>query len=302
MVSEKKRRRRYYKLLAWTALLLLILISSSIIFADKIKGRGDPLVNMVATATKAVTRVATTPAVTPTATASPSVTATATPTPLFEEEFLDNHNGWAISSSSGYIRSVADNKLTLSVNEHKILIENVPTSAPLSNYVLNFSYVLQQADKHDKVGLYLRGDSNLDHDYRIDILGDNSIGIFKESLDDNKLPQDIELKHISKVPSMKSIGHENRVQVSMNGPRMTIKVNGVEVAMLEDYDYTKGQLALFVNNGWSSDEATASFISMDIQSIPDPLPGLTPTPTDGGTGTPEGTPSATPTATATSKP
>lgn len=294
MVSEKKRQRRYLKLLVSMALLLLVLISSSVIFADKIRGSGDERTHVVATATKAITKVATTPAVTPSATASSTVTATATPTTLFHEDFLDNHNGWALSSNAGYIRAVADNKLTLAVSEHKILIENVPAVGQISDYVLNFSYVLDQVDKNDKMGIYLRGDSNLDHDYRIDIFGNNTITINKEYLDDNKLPQNDELSRISKIPSMKPIGHENHIQVAMNGPRISVKVNGTEIASTDDYDYTKGQVALFVNNGWSSDQAMASFLSMDVQSIVDPLPGLTSTPTS--TDTPMSTPTP-PTAT-----
>ncbi|GER91755.1 hypothetical protein KDW_59170 [Dictyobacter vulcani] len=296
MGSEKKYQRRYVKLLVSMALLLLVLISSSVIFAEKIRGDGDENTHVRATATRAVTSVATTPAVTPSATASSTVTATATPTTLFHEDFLDNHNGWAISSTSGYIRAVSDNKLTLAVSDHKILIENVPSVGQIGDYVLNFSYVLDQVDKNDKMGIYLRGDSNLDHDYRIDIFGNNTITINKEYLDDNKLPQNDELSRISKIPSMKPIGRENHIQVVMNGPRITVKVNGAEIASTDDYDYTKGQVALFVNNGQSSDQAMASFLSMDVQSIVDPLPGLTPTPpnTETPTETATATPSATP--------
>ncbi|GCE02721.1 hypothetical protein [Dictyobacter aurantiacus] len=281
MGSEKKRQKRSIRLFVWVALLLLILISGSVIFAAKIKGSGGNIAQIVPTATAA--NGAKTPAVTPTVPSTTTNTATPTPTTLFHEDFLDNRNGWAVSSSAGYIRSMADNKLTLSVAEHKILIENVPTSAPLSNFTLDVSYILEKADKNDRVGLYLRGDSNLDHDYRIDIFGNNTITINKEYLDDNKLPQSMVLSTITKIPSIKKIGYENRLEVSMNGPQIVLKVNGVEVKKLEDYDYTKGQVALFVNNGWSSDEATASFTSMDVESIVDPLPDMTPTatPSDG---------------------
>ncbi|WP_338251092.1 hypothetical protein [Dictyobacter halimunensis] len=285
MGSEKKRQKRSIRLFVWVALLLLILISGSVIFAAKIKGSGGNISQVMPTDT--ATSRAKTPTVTPTVTSTTTNTATPTPTTLFHEDFLDNHNGWAVSSSAGYIRSMADNKLTLSVAEHKILIENVPTSAPLSNFTLDVSYILEKADKNDRVGLYLRGDSNLDHDYRIDIFGNNTITINKESLDDNKLPQSIVLSTITNIPSIKKIGHENRLEVSMNGPQIVLKVNGVEVKKLEDYDYTKGQVALFVNNGWSSDEVTASFISMDVESIIDPLPGMMPTATpSGGSPTP----------------
>ncbi|GHO82779.1 hypothetical protein [Dictyobacter formicarum] len=277
MGSEKKRQKRYIRLFVWVALLLLILISGSVIFAAKIKGSEGDISQVVPTAT--ATKGATTPTVTPAVTPTTTITATPTPTTLFHEDFLDNRNGWAVSSSTGYIRSMADNKLTLSVAEHKILIENVPTTAPLSNFTLDMSYIFEQADKNDKVGLYLRGDSNLDHDYRIDISGNNTITINKEYLDDNKLPQSTVLSSITRIPSIKKIGQENRLEVSMNGPQMILKVNGVEIQKLEDFDYTKGQIALFVDNGWSSDEATASFISMDVESIVDPLPGMTPTAT-----------------------
>jgi hypothetical protein len=295
MVSEKKRPRRYRRLLIWVALILFVVLCVSAISNAQIRGKGD---TVFGTATSVPTKTATKSSVTPTPTPTIEGTPTITQTPvtLFSEYFNDNHNGWAVNTAE-YVRTLKDRKLTLSVTNHTLLTESVPIETPLSDFTLSTNFTLEKAGKNDKVGLFLRGDGNLDYDYRIDIYGNNVITINKEYLDATKNSQSEELARISQKDSiLNPIGKENLLKVEMNGPNITLWVNGVEVKTVQDYDYTEGQVDLFVNNDVSSAVTTASFASLDITSIPNPIPDVIPSPTasPSSTGTPSsGTPSPT---------
>jgi hypothetical protein len=289
MVSEKKHPRRYRRLLIWVALILFVVLCVSAISNAQIRGKGDAAFG---TATSVPTKAATKPSVTPTPTIAGTPTITQTPVALFSEDFNDNHNGWAVNTAE-YVRTLKDRKLTLSVTNHTLLTESVPIETPLSDFTLSTNFTLEKAGKNDQVGLFLRGDGNLDHDYRIDIYGNNVITINKEYLDAN-VSQSEELARISQKDSvLNPIGKDNSLKVEMDGPHITLWINGVEVKTVQDYDYAEGQVDLFVNNDLSSDVTTASFSSLDITSIPNPIPYVTPSATASPSST--GTPSPTPT-------
>jgi hypothetical protein len=127
---------------------------------------------------------------------------------------------------------------------------------------------LTQADENDSVGLYLRGDSNLDHDYRIDVFGNNTYAISKEALDASSSLEQTYFVHPSHTPLLKPIGQKNVLAVSMQGPTMTVQVNGTTVHTLTDPDYTHGQIALFVSNGPTSQGVTAKFHNLVIYPLP----------------------------------
>lgn len=278
MVSEKKRPRKYRKyrkLLVWVALIIFVVLCASAISNAQIQRGGD---STTGTATSAVTKTATKPPATPTVAATPTIMQT--PEALFSEDFNDNHNGWAVNTAE-YVRVLKDQKLTLSVTNHTILTESVPIETPLSDFTLSTDFTLEKAGKDDKMGLYLRGDGNLDHDYRIDIYGNNTITINKEYLDATTgESQSEELARVSSKNSvLNPIGQENSLEVEMNGPDITLWINGVQVKAVQDYDYTEGQAVLFVSNTLFSDVATVTFSSLDITSIPNPLPDVTPSPT-----------------------
>ena len=283
MVNEPKHHRKYIKSLVWLLVIVLILVSSSALVIKKIEGNGHDQVSIKATQTATPT---TEP---PTATAGLTPTASAIPTELFSDKFLDNSNKWAITSSPDYTRMMINNQLVLAAASHRILIENVPSTTSFSNFTLSMSYTLQRADQNDRVGLFLRGDTNLDHDYRIDIFGNGMITINKEYLDENKMPQSVELLRKARVTALQPVGQANTLVVTMNGPTMSLKVNGISVFdELYDPDYIHGQIALFVENGTSSDGVIASFSSIEITSITNPLPfpSLTPSVTPEGTSSP----------------
>jgi hypothetical protein len=64
----------------------------------------------------------------------------------------------------------------------------------------------------------------------------------------------------------------------MEGPEMILVLNGAVIKSIEDTDYTRGQIALFVENGSTSDGVTANFSNIVICSAPDQLPVPSPTP------------------------
>src|SRR6266480_4646966 len=144
--------------------LLLLLIISGILFVPSIKGTENPSsrhssLRFDQTATPDIATITQTP------------TSLLTPTPLFVDDFIESSKDWALSQgddTSGYLRTMVNNQLVLSDANRKILIESLPTSATFSDFSLTTTFTLLKGDGNDSVGLYLRGDSNLDHDYRID--------------------------------------------------------------------------------------------------------------------------------------
>src|SRR6266852_1416867 len=123
--------------------LLLLLIISAILFVPSIKGTGKPYSRHPSSRSGQ----AATPDIAAT-TLTPTLSVT--PTPLFFDDFIENSQDWALSGPNDFSLSV--------------------------------TFTLLKGDENDCVGLYLRGDSNLDHDYRIDIFGNNRFAINKELL------------------------------------------------------------------------------------------------------------------------
>lgn len=302
MVSEKKRPRKYRRFAVWVILVLLVLLCGCAIFTAQIQGNLHPLTAQ-STATPAHKKITATPSLTPAASASASALPTPNPpVALFTEDFNDNHNQWAVNTAE-YVRDLSHQKLTLSVTNHTTLFENVPVSSSLSDFILSTTFTLEKADKGDKMGLYLRGDGNLDHDYRIDIYGNNVVTLNKEYLDTANMSQTTQLASIpSKNSILRPLGQENELQVEMYGPDIILWINGVELENVQDDAYTHGQIALFVSNDCSSKEATVAFSSVDITSVTGPLPDATPTATVTVTPTASATTTVTPTPSPTATP
>jgi hypothetical protein len=207
-----------------------------------------------------------------TPTPTPTLTVQSTPEPLFFDDFTQANKGWSLDSVSGYTRIIEDNRLTLADANHTILTESLPTSATFDNFMLAVTFTLLQADQDDSVGLYIRGDSNLDHDYRVDIYGNNTYAISKEFLDTNKSPQVQFLVNSTKAASLKPVGQENMVTVMMKGPQLVLLINGKVVNSVIDSDYTSGQIALFVQDSMTSSGVEAAFSSVAVYPAPDQLP------------------------------
>jgi hypothetical protein len=205
----------------------------------------------------------------PTGTARPSPTATLViPTPtqaLFYEVFRDNRNSWALSNQDGFLREIAGGRLILTnSNPLTTLVESLPNEIRYSDFTLTIAFTIQQGDANDSVGIYLRGDSNLDHDYRIDINGDNTFDIAKEYLDQQSLPQTLMLDGPKHISALHPVGQLNSIIVTAQGPSMSVQINNMLVGAVTDDDYTSGQIAFFVRHGATSPAASMSVSSIEI--------------------------------------
>jgi hypothetical protein len=232
------------------------------------------------------------PTRTPSSTAAASIgTAgiTPSPTPFFEDDFADNSQGWYMSNVVGYKRSLTSNGLMLTNTNNNPMIESLPISQKFNDFSMTTTFTLLQGDKNDSVGIYLRGDSNLDHDYRIDIFGNTMYAISKEYLDTQNTPQILYLVPPSHASSLKPRGEANTLTIIMEGPAMILLINNTLANVIIDKDYTRGQIALFAAHGTTSSEVTAVFSSIEIDPAPDQFPFISAcivTPTSTGSVTP----------------
>lgn len=260
MVGENNDLSHRLRLFILTAFLLLLIIGGGIAVFEVSQGK----VIQDNRGTVSASTVKHTP------------TVTLTPQPLFFDDFLDNSKGWSISNIAGYTRTVEDGKLTLTGTNHKILIESLPTTTIFNDFSLTTTFTLVQADQHDKVGLYLRGDSNLDHDYRLEIFGDGRYALNKESLDFYNKEISTPLIKPSRSAALKPTGRQNRLSITMKADTFVLVINGTIVNTITDPDYTHGQIALFVEHGSTSEGVSAIFSDITIYPAPDQLPSSTP--------------------------
>ena len=202
-----------------------------------------------------------------TSTPTHSPTVQGTVLPLFSDDFVDNSKGWSVANVSGYTRMLQDGALTLSDTTHTVLVESIPTRTTFTDFSLTTAFTFTQGDENDSAGLYLRGDSNLDHDYRIDIFGNDTYAISKEALDASNTLEQTYFAPPSHTPFLKPTGQKNVLAVSMQGPTMVVQINGETVHALTDKDYTHGQIALFVSNGQTSSGVTTKFYNLIIYSL-----------------------------------
>lgn len=278
MGSKWKVHAKSIRISLWIVLLLLLILGSSAIIAAAVRGKSENSVPNISHGTQSTSTASVTPPPSPTtAISTPSLMQT--PTPLFYEEFLDNSKGWALTNSPDFTRALDDNKLTLAVTNHNILTETVPSNTLFGDCTVDIRFTLLKADANDSVGVYVRGDGLLFHDYRIDIFGNNTVALSKEYLDANKKPQTLEFEKTARVAGLASPGKPNTLSVIMKGPYIMLQINGKTVKTIVDSDYTRGQIALFVNNGLTSAGVTAVFSSVKITEAPDQLPGLPISPT-----------------------
>ena len=258
---KKRHHKRIVKaklVVSIITLLLVVLASGVLIFFYKV-GSGASQTRKNATAT--------TQQRTPTATGQ-SITK-----PLFTDDFSDVSKGWAVGSASGYTRVINDDTLTLANENHTTLTESLPTDLTFDDFSLTVTFTLLQATAGDSVGLYIRGDTNLDHDYRIDFNMDGTYTISKEYLDQQDLPRETLLQPSTFTSSLKPMGESNTVTVMMKGPTMVLIINKHIINTATDDAYTNGQIALFVHNSLASNEVEADFSSVVVYPAPVVLPG-----------------------------
>lgn len=216
---------------------------------------------------------------------TPSSTPTLVPTEItppaeatFYDTFVDNRHGWSLSGTNGALRILTETQLILAnSNPNSILIENVPTSTNLDDYVISVDFTLNLGDARDSTGLYVRGDSHLDHDYRIDINGNKTVDVAKEWLDDTQTPQNTLLATPQATNLLKPPGSLNTLTIFMIDQTITVLINNIAITTVTDSAYISGQIALFVHHGSSSNGAIYSFSRVEIDRLASPF--ATPVPT-----------------------
>ncbi len=215
---------------------------------------------------------------TPTPTPTMAIpTDTPPPQSLFFDTFADNSHGWNVTSNAnntGYVRIIVDKRLILSdINPKTTLIESLPTVKEFDGFSISVDFTIDKAVPGDSVGVYVRGDSNLDHDYRVELNSDNTFDIAKEYLDSKQQSQSIFLDGPGSSPAIHPLGQKNTMTVIMQGPTLVLLINGTNVSTVTDSDYTSGQIALFAHEGPTSNGVTTSFTRVEVDPAPNQLPG-----------------------------
>jgi len=195
---------------------------------------------------------------------------------LFSENFADDSKGWGIGSGPGFSSSIAHTMLNMSEANHRVLDIAIPgsnnTHAIYSDFSATTTFTLLKADQNDSAGLYVRGASvngNFSQGYFVDIYGDNSYDIFKVFADSTK---DTFLVRPTPSSAINAVGQQNKLTVAMKGSNMVVLINDKFLISVSDTDFKSGQIALFVENGKSSNGVQASFSSVLVNPAPKQLP------------------------------
>ena len=175
--TQAVRRKRITRVLFIALIVVLLLLStSSFFFIVRSGNKGSKLATTIET---------------PTPTSSP--TPIYLETPPVQSEFYDTFNnnaqGWSVSSTEGYYRTVEPGELILmNTNVNTTMVESLPTNSTFDNGTIIVDLTILETNVNDSVGLYVRGDTNLEHDYRIDLNGNGTFDIAKEYLEFKKQP------------------------------------------------------------------------------------------------------------------
>ena len=210
-----------------------------------------------------------------TSTTTGHITATSsTEPPLFSDTFADNSKGWSTGSGKGFSSTIGNNTMALSEANHKIIDEPIPGSAnapaTFTDFSVTTTFTVLKADQNDSVGLYLRGDENLNQGYFIDIFGNNSYDIVKVFPDNSR---DTFLVSPTSSPDINSVGQQNKLTVMMKGSKMVVLMNDKVINSVSDSGYASGQIALFAENGNTSNGINVTFTSVVVYPAPNQLPG-----------------------------
>jgi hypothetical protein len=207
-----------------------------------------------------------------TPTPTPTPTSIYLETPPAQSEFYDtfknNALGWSVSSTAGYYRAVKPGALTLvNTNHGTTMVESLPTNSIFDNFKIFVDLTILKARMDDSIGIYIRGDTNLEHDYRVDLNGDGTFDVTKEYLDSRNNPQSVILVGPKNDSVLQPLGEHNTIILTMNGPKIQLFINNVNVCVVTDSDYITGQVALFAHLGNSSQEVAVSFSKVEIDKL-----------------------------------
>jgi hypothetical protein len=254
--TQADRPRRITRIIFIALIVILLLLSiSGLVFIVKSRNKDFQLATNTAI-----------PA------STPSPTSIYLETPPAQSEFYDtfknNALGWSVSSTAGYYRTVKAGVLTLmNMNAGTTMVESLPTNSTFDDGTIIVDLTILKESVDDSVGLYVRGDTNLEHDYRIDLNGNGTFDIAKEYLDSNNNPQSAILLGPKTDPVLNPQGERNTITLAMFGSQIQLFINKVKVGDVIDSDYTSGQVALFIHLGASSHDVEASTSRVEIDKI-----------------------------------
>lgn len=253
--SPQPRRGLSVLLIASIIIVFLSLSIGGFMFIQNSKGKGAVLTNGTQTPTPSATDI---------------YLETPPPQAVFYDTFKNNALGWDLSDTTGYVRTLQNRKLTLTnTNPNTTLIESLPTNTTFDNFVVSIDLTVIKAGRNDSAGFYVRGDNYMDHDYRIDINGDNTFDLAKEYLDSKNNPHSIFLAGPRSSPALDSAGVQNTIKLTMAGPQLALFINNVEVSSIIDGDYSTGQIALFARAGQESRGVAVSFSRVEVDQPPE---------------------------------
>jgi hypothetical protein len=259
--QENHSRRMRHIILIVIIVMLLLLSISSFFFIVKSRGKGSQL----ATNTEIPT---------PTPTLSSIYLETPPAHSEFYDTFKNNALGWSVSSTAGYYRTVKPGALTLvNTNGGTTMIESLPTNSIFDNCTVIIDLTILKANLDDSVGIYIRGDTSLEHDYRIDLNGNGTFDIAKEYLDSRNNPQSVILLGPKIDMALNAQGRGNTITLTMLGSRLQLFINAVKVGDVIDSDFLSGQVALFTHLGENSQDVAASFSRVEIDKISGKIAG-----------------------------
>jgi hypothetical protein len=192
---------------------------------------------------------------------TPVVQATPTPTPLpaptgkliFSDSFMNNNNGWDLTSKVGQFSvKVGNGAMALEDDNNRLLWELIPNNQNFSDFYLTVDSNLTKGTQDNGYGLYIRGtsDQNLDIAtyYRFEIYGDGSYAIFKGTVDATGATKSQTLVNYTPTTIINKAGKVNHIAISAKGATMTLYVNGQKLKTIVDNTYASGSIALFISN------------------------------------------------------
>lgn len=204
------------------------------------------------------------------ATATPIVTPTVKP--LFADDFVDNSKNWDVGSATGYSSAISNNVLTMKEANHKIFRESIPTNTSYTDFSITITFTFMKGDLNDSVGLFLRSSADGLQGYYVDIYGDDTYDIIKIQADANQKNQAVYLAEPTTSSALHTKGQKNAMTVVLKGSQIVLLLNNRVVKTVADSSFIGGPVALFIENGNSSDGVIAAFDSVAIYPPPDQMP------------------------------
>ncbi len=193
-----------------------------------------------------------TPSSTPT-TSNIAPTAVPKGSPIFQDAFTDNKNGWDTTSEPGVFSvKVGNGSLVLEDDNNRLLWELVPRGRNFNDFFLTVDTTLSRGTQDNGYGIYIRGASNQNVDiatyYRFEIYGDGTFAIFIGKVDASGASKSSPIMSNSFSPAIHKSGQVNHIAISAKGSSMTFLVNGQVLKTFTATTYTAGTIALFVSN------------------------------------------------------